>query len=230
MTRKAVVIAIGLVAAAAASPSVGADLAPPPHRYVKAPVYRTVYVAPFTWQGFYGDFNGGYGWGDSTLTAGGASTTVHPDGALIGTGLGYNFQTGNIVFGIEGDLDYSWMKDTNAAVAPCPSCQVRNHYLATLRGRLGYAFNRWLPYITGGAAFGDIAVTSSFNNTQVDNKVGWTLGGGIEYAFPASHWSTKLEYLYADLGSATCDPAYCGVSTTADFKANIVRAGLNYRF
>ena len=85
-------------------------------------------------------------------------------------------------------------------------------------------------YITGGVAFGDITVTGPAGNKQVANNVGWTAGAGVEYAFAASRWSTKLEYLYTDLGSATCDPAYCGVSTTADFKANLFRVGLNYRF
>jgi outer membrane immunogenic protein len=87
-----------------------------------------------------------------------------------------------------------------------------------------------LPYATGGAAFGDITVNTPAGGSQAQNKVGWTAGAGVEYAFTGSRWSTKLEYLYVNLGSATCDAAHCGVSTSADFKANVVRLGLNYRF
>lgn len=155
---------------------------------------------------------------------------MHPDGAVLSGGFGYNFQAGSLVYGIEGDAGPSWMRDTNAAVAPCASCEVRNHYLATARARVGYAFDRWLPYVTGGAAFGDITIKTPAGGSQQSNQVGWTAGGGVEYAFAGTNWSTKLEYLYVDLGSATCDAVHCGTSTSADFKSNIVRVGLNYRY
>jgi outer membrane immunogenic protein len=86
-----------------------------------------------------------------------------------------------------------------------------------------------LPYVTGGAAFGDIkagvpALTVDTTNT------GWTVGGGVEYAF-LSNWSAKIEYLYIDLGNVGCGPACNGiVPTKVDFTTNVVRAGLNYRF
>lgn len=230
MTRTATTVAAGFLVAIATSASYGTDLARP-RPYVKAPAYQPVYVAPFTWQGFYADFNGGYGWGTSTLTGPtGITSTTNPVGALLGTGFGYNFQAGNFVYGIEGDADYSWMEDTSDTVGPCPSCTVHNYYLATVRGRLGYAWDRWLPYITGGAAIGSINVSTPAGGAHGTDNVGWTVGGGIEYAFAATHWSTKLEYLYADLGSVTCDAAHCGTSVGADFHANIVRVGLNYHF
>jgi len=112
----------------------------------------------------------------------------------------------------------------------CPGGQARNFYLATLRGRLGYAWDHWLAYVTGGAAFGDIQVSTPAGGSQFDERVGWTAGGGVEYAFPGTRWSTKIEYLYTDLGSMTCDAAHCGVPVNADFHANVVRAGLNYHF
>ena len=227
MNRTAITVAAALLTVTAASASYGADLAPP-RPYVKAP-YQPVFVPPpFTWQGFYADFNAGYGWGDSTLTVAGALSSVSPSGALVGSGFGYNFQAGGWVFGIEGDVDYSWMKDTNNA-PPCNGCTVRNYYLATVRGRLGYAWDRWLPYITGGAAFGDIQVLAPGGGGQDSSNIGWVAGAGIEYSFDP-RWSTKFEYLYADLGSATCDATHCGTSTNVDFKANIVRVGVNYHF
>lgn len=217
-----------------ATPSSAADLAPPPV-YRKAPVYAPV-VAPFSWQGLYFGFNGGYGWGRSTLTnSAGVESTISPDGALLGSTVGYNLQAGNVVYGIEGDIDYSWMRATSDAVAPCPGCEARNHYLATIRGRLGYAVNGWLPYITGGAVFGDIQTSTPTGSGETTDKVGWTVGGGLEYAFPASNWSAKLEYLYADLGTATCDIGHCGTlvigsAINTSFHASVARIGINYHY
>jgi outer membrane immunogenic protein len=229
MNRIAVGLAVCIVSLLTMGPSQGTDLVQP-RPYVKAPIYRPYSTPAFTWQGFYVGFNGGYGWSDSTLSGATGTSTVHPSGALLGSTAGYNFQTAKLVYGIEGDIDYSWMRDTNAAVAPCASCEVQNRYLATLRGRLGYAWDRWLPYITGGAAFGNIKISTPAGGSQTQNKVGWTVGGGVEYAFPASHWSTKIEYLYADLGSAKCDAAYCGTQTSANLHANVIRVGINYKY
>lgn len=228
MNRTAMMLTAGILSVFASNLSRAADLAPP-QPYVKLP-YQRYNLAPFTWQGFYADFNGGYGWADSRLSGATGTSTVHPAGALLGSGFGYNLQSGNMVYGVEGDADYSWMRDTNAAIAPCASCVARNHDLATVRGRVGYAWDRWLPYITGGAAIGDIQISTPAGGSQATNKVGWTVGGGMEYAFSDSKWSTKLEYLYVNLGSATCDTAHCGASTNAGFRANTIRAGLNYRF
>jgi outer membrane immunogenic protein len=179
----------------------------------------------------YVGFNGGYGWANSTLSSAVAtSSSVPANGAFAGSTFGYNLQVGNVVYGIEGDIDYSWMRGTNGIAAPCSGCEVRNHYLATVRGRLGYAWDRWLPYVTGGAAIGDIQISTPAGNIQRTEKVGWTLGGGVEYAFSASKWSAKLEYLYANLGNANCDAAHCGTSTDASFRANVVRVGVNYHY
>ena len=229
MNRTASSVTAGLIALLAVTPSLGAErVARSP--YTRAPSYEP-YLAPFTWQGFYATFSTGYGWAESGLSdTSGTSSTVNPRGGLLGSGFGYNFQTGKMVFGVEGDSSYSWMSDTNGTSAPCSSCEVRNHYIATLRGRVGYAWDRWLPYITGGAAFGDIDVSIPTGGSQATNKVGWTAGAGVEYAFSATNWSMKFEYLYVDLGTATCDAAHCGTSTNADFQANIVRLGVNYRF
>jgi outer membrane immunogenic protein len=89
--------------------------------------------------------------------------------------------------------------------------------------------DRWLPYFTGGAAFSGVQATSAGGGTSNNNSVGWTLGGGVEYAFLGA-WSAKLEYLYADLGKSTCGITICGVATDFEPKVNIIRAGINYRF
>jgi outer membrane immunogenic protein len=108
-------------------------------------------------------------------------------------------------------------------------CETKNTWFGTARGRVGYAFDRWLPYITAGAAFANVKMTPNVGGTDTDNRVGWTAGLGLEYAFSGG-WSTKIEYLYADLGKASCDAAICGVATDVSFKPNIVRLGVNYRF
>ena len=90
-------------------------------------------------------------------------------------------------------------------------------------------WNNWMPYITGGAAFGDIKAENPAGTDASKTKIGWTAGLGLEYAL-RSNWSVKLEYLYADLGSFDCGLT-CGAPTdNVTFKTNIVRAGVNYRF
>ena len=85
-----------------------------------------------------------------------------------------------------------------------------------------------MPYITGGAAFGDVKASSPFGDAS-KTMIGWTAGAGLEYAM-WSNWSVKAEYLYVDLGSFDCGIT-CGATTDdVTFKANVVRAGINYRF
>ena len=112
----------------------------------------------------------------------------------------------NWVWGIEGDIDYVNAKGT-ADAAICSGCTFKDTWLATLRGRLGYSVDRWLPYITGGGASGN-AYVSSPGGAVSDTKGGWSAGAGIEWAF-LPNWSAKVEYLYVDLGDATCDSASC---------------------
>lgn len=179
------------------------------------------------WTGFYVGINGGYGFGDSTWDVPAVSNS--PKGAVAGGTLGYNFQTGSWLWGVEGDFDYSGMKDD--VVCGAGTCETKNSWLATARARLGYAgWNNWLPFITGGAAMGDIKATNSLRSSASKSKLGYTIGGGVEYAMKAN-WSVKLEYLYVDLGSFDCGVACGGVTPdNVSFNANVVRAGLNYRF
>jgi outer membrane immunogenic protein len=214
-----------LFAAAMATPSFAADLSNPlPRPSYKGPVY----VAGFNWTGFYAGINGGYGFGKSNWT-GGALTTgdFNVNGPLVGGTIGYNLQTGAWVWGLEADADYSWIKGSTSAVA-CPGCETRNQWLATGRGRIGYAWDRFLPYITGGAAYGDIKMSGG-GNSDSKSKLGWTAGAGVEYAFMGA-WSAKLEYLYVDLGKASCGATVCVIAADVKFATNIVRVGLNYRF
>lgn len=208
-------LAMGVVSASAA------DL--PARMPVKAPAY----VAPmaFSWTGFYLGLNGGYGFGRGEFNGGGlGSGGFDAGGGLFGATVGYNWQTGPLVFGLEGDIDWSGMRGS-ATCGGITSCDVRNDYLATIRGRLGYAMDRWMPYITGGAGIGNVKTSiAGFGDTN-NTKAGWTLGGGIEASLMGP-WTAKVEYLHVDLGEA--DTAVAG--TSAKFTSDIIRGGINYKF
>jgi outer membrane immunogenic protein len=213
---------------ALAQPSLAADLARPVY---KAPRMSPYYVAPFSWTGAYIGINGGYGWGKSNYDFGGGVTTgdFTVKGALVGGTAGYNLQTGTWVWGLEADLDASWIKGSDTATCIAPGCETKNLWLGTGRGRIGFAFDRAMVYGTGGAALGSLKFSPATNPSETKTKLGWTAGAGVEYAFMGS-WSAKVEYLYVDLGNTTCSAASCGVESQVKFKSNIVRAGLNYRF
>jgi outer membrane immunogenic protein len=209
--------------AALTGTAAAADLSrPAPVPYYKAPV-----VAPaFSWTGFYIGLNGGGGFGRSAWDRTGSFNT---SGGLVGGTIGYNYQIGQTVVGIEGDIDWADINGTtNNACAL--GCKTSDSWLSTVRGRLGYAADRFMPYITGGAAFGDIkASTPGFAGANSD-RAGWTLGAGLEFAV-AQNWSVKAEYLYVDLGKFNCG-ASCGLAVTdnVSFTTNLIRAGVNYHF
>ncbi|HZP78798.1 MAG TPA: outer membrane protein [Pseudolabrys sp.] len=218
-------IIAALALGALAAPALGADL---PR---KAPAYVS---AGYSWTGFYAGINGGYAWGNSawTLTTGGGTGNFNINGPLVGGTIGYNLQTGAWVWGLEADLDWTNIKGSSS-FAGCAGgfCETKNSWLGTARGRIGYAFDRFLPYITGGAAFGNEKLSTGAGAVGTTTRIGWTLGAGLEFAI-SGPWTAKIEYLYADLGKATCDSACNGGGTPFDvtFKTNIVRAGINYRF
>jgi len=214
----------GVLAATVAMPSFAADI---PR---KAAPY---YVAPFSWSGFYVGINGGYGWAKSDWSSAVTAGSVDPKGWLIGGTIGYNLQTGVWVWGLEADVDLSTVKGSTAGgtgVCAGPvGCETRNRWLGTGRGRIGYSFDRFLPYLTGGVAFGDVKMSPNTGLSETKTRLGWTVGAGLEYAF-MGNWSAKIEYLYVDLGKASCSAAACGISTDVTFKANVARLGVNYRF
>ena len=216
----------GIVAAAILAMPFTAQAADLPAPSYKAPAY----VSPsFSWSGFYIGVNAGYGFGNSHWEV--PVVDLSPRGGLFGGTIGYNYQTGTWVWGLEGDIAYSSIKGSSTCGAA--TCETANSWLGTARGRLGYAgWTNFLPYITGGAAFGNIKATHSVFGSANQTKVGYTIGLGVEYAL-FSNWSIKAEYLFADLGKFNCGASCGGPAVTNDnvsFKANIIRAGLNYRF
>jgi outer membrane immunogenic protein len=255
-------------AISAAAFSVGAQAADLPSRGVAA---APVYIAPplFTWSGFYVGLNAGGGFSTSNnnggnsyfLPAGSVVNSAGTNGVLTlpgggnsrsgfvgGAQIGYNWQFGSLVAGLETDFQYADMNRGNGQVTPFPgytfvgatgvafaappATVVTNNgssqkYFGTVRGRLGYAIDRTLIYGTAGLAYGG-------------SRVGYAVGGGVEYAF-SNNWSAKLEALYVGLNRNNNNGiggVYDGGTNTV-FLANsarrnndfvVVRAGLNYRF
>lgn len=187
------------------------------------PTKAVPYVQMYNWTGAYVGINGGIGWGRSNFSAPVATGDFNTSGGMVGGTVGYNWQAGQAVFGLEGDLDWANVRGSSACGAGL-SCETRNNWLGTARGRVGYAFDRIMPYVTGGLAVGGVknSITGSGENSTT--KAGYALGGGVEAAI-AGPWTAKVEYLYTDLGR-TSAPLGADVSS----KSNTVRAGLNYRF
>ena len=209
------VLALGVVSASAA------DLPRQREMPAKAPPYVT---PAYNWTGLYVGINGGGGWGHSNYS-GTLASGSDLSGGLVGGTLGYNWQMGQVVFGVEGDMDWADLRGSSTCLAGATTCETRNHWLATARGRLGYAFDRFMPYVTGGGAFGDIKTSIAGLGDTTTTRAGWTLGGGLEFAI-AGPWTAKVEYLHVDLGNASTVVA----GSDASFHADIVRGGINYRF
>ena len=194
------------------------------------------------WTGFYVGINGGYGWADHnwTYVAGGVTVNHTASGGLIGGTIGGNYQIGNWVLGAEADWDWAQINGSAACPNPLYSCKTEMRSIGTVRARAGYAWNNVLLYGTGGFAWGDMRVETTFlpggaippsgTSTNGSNRTltGWTAGAGIEFAF-LSNWSAKFEYLYYDLG-ADRFPVDFGLRVSASPKGNIIRVGVNYHF
>jgi outer membrane immunogenic protein len=230
-----------LATAALAMMATAASAADLPQRQVAPAPY--VPVAPaFTWTGFYLGLNAGYAFASSdkinwadTGPAGG-SIKASRDGFIGGAQAGYNWQFGQMVVGAETDIQYTDLKKRgNDGFGG--TARVDTNYLGTVRARLGFVpMDRALLYVTGGLAYGDTKL-EAFNTlvggaSKRDTNVGWTLGAGVEYAI-TNNITTKLEYLYYDLGSSKLNYSNANLDAASyktENRGSIVRAGLNYKF
>lgn len=207
-------IVAGLGAALLATGAIAADLprksAPAAPAFTRAPV--------FTWTGFYVGVNAGYGFGG--LTGPGSGAFKDPSGFVGGGQIGYNYQINQVVVGLETDLQYSDISGTSAAAGS----KGRIPYFGTVRARAGVAFDRFLPYLTAGYAYGGSNLTVPGINTKTMHH-GYVVGGGIEYAF-SNNVTAKIEGLYMDLG----EKSVLAATRKIGFEGGIVRAGVNYKF
>ena len=201
-------------------------------------------LPPFSWTGVYLGLNGAYSFGSSDWTRiviGASSGNFGTSGFAFGGTVGANYQIGHFVIGVEGDGDWtdaSGFGTFTAASFCAGGCLTNNSWVATARGRIGYAFDRILAYGTGGAAFGDVRANFSNDPVSSATEAGWTVGAGVEVAL-AANWTAKAEYLFVDLGNGLC-MAECAIQhpralpTIPDiavtFNESLVRAGVNYKF
>lgn len=210
---KSVLLAGIALGALVSGPVLAADLGRPSAMPVKAPVV----AAPpaFSWTGFYIGGNTGYSWGSGKDAIDG----VDPNGWLAGGQVGYNYQfQNNVLVGLEADIQGG---DISGGANGLDS---KLDYFGTVRARLGYAFDRVLPYVTGGLAYGRNTITD-FGIDSSNTHVGWAAGAGVEYAL-TNNWTARAEYLYMDLGSKTYD----NIGADAGLTSSTARLGVNYKF
>ena len=147
--------------------------------------------------------------------------------------MGYNWQNGNLVFGLEADAAWA---DVGATVGILPGLVSVNdtiRSMGTVRGRLGYAFDQVLLYGTGGYAWADNRITATALGVSISDSQfhsGWTVGAGVEVMF-APKWSVKAEYLYRSFQSETYN--FPGIATnvaSGTLNLNSVQVGVNYHF
>lgn len=223
--KRVLTITTALASLAIASQAMAADMPPRqalPPQAVKAPPPPI-----FNWSGFYVGAHAGYGWGSSQFEAPAAATgAFDTDGWLFGGLVGVNYQTGQTVYGVEADIN--WSDFAGSAACGAFTCETDAPWFGTLRGRLGYAVDRFMPYVTGGLAYGKVKANVPGVGGDSDTRLGWTVGVGAEYAF-TENMSWKTEYLYMDLGSFDCSG--CGLPVPdVDFRSHIVRTGVNVKF
>jgi outer membrane immunogenic protein len=234
-TRVIAALALGAAALITATPFGIANAADLPAKapYTKAPPPPVLY----NWTGWYLGGDVGGAWSNADLThspffattaplagfqvdanalAAAASPSLRSNGVIGGIYGGYNWQSGNIVYGAEADFSGMSLSGSQSGVFPFPSTlpggalgpptltfnaasSYRVDWQGTVRGRIGLASNDWLFYATGGLAVADFRVSQA---SFTDTRAGWVVGGGIEHAF-ANNWMVRVEYLHADYGTAS---------------------------
>jgi outer membrane immunogenic protein len=199
-------IVLAAAVAFSTAPALAADLpAPPPPQ---APAAYVPVAAPvYNWSGVYVGINGGGDFGKIS----GFGFSESTSGYLFGGTLGVNFQTGQFVFGVEGDGDWAPINVSGGGGS------VTDNWGGTLRGRAGYAIDRVLIYATAGGAWDACNDTT---NCGFTSAWGWTAGGGLEYAF-TQNWTAKIEYLYID---------FANLAPGISMDQNVIRAGINFKF
>ncbi|WP_315838389.1 outer membrane protein [Bradyrhizobium prioriisuperbiae] len=239
-------LALGTALVAGAGAASAADL--PARVYTKAP---PMLVQAYNWTGFYAGVNAGVGFGRSKTDLavpglGDEHSRLGGLGALGGAQIGYNLQTGNflglgnIVFGVEADIQGADLQDNRTCYYFCApgagaAINQKLDWFGTARGRVGIASGPVFSYFTGGFAYGNVKTTitdlsgltapSTFSST----RTGWTIGSGVEAAL-GGNWTGKVEYLYVDLGTQSGINTAVPYTYSSEIREHIFRAGLNYRF
>ncbi|MBR0783052.1 outer membrane beta-barrel protein [Bradyrhizobium iriomotense] len=215
--------------------------------YAKAPV-----ALVYDWTGLYIGANAGVGVSQNLTTTnisssfgGSPTSTLGGAGAIGGMQIGANWQAGNLVIGLETDIQGANLRDDRTCAFTCGfgfalQYDQKVDWFGTARGRIGLATGSVLSYFTGGFAYGNVRTTIAerffavpFGAAFSDTRTGWTVGSGVEASL-GGNWSGKIEYLYLDLGSQDGGyrmPSGFGPHTySSDIREHIFRVGANYRF
>jgi outer membrane immunogenic protein len=240
---KLIAAAVAVSAIAGIGAASAADM--PAHPWLKSdpvPVVSPIY----DWTGIYVGLEGGGSWGNSHQTSAATglndSNSYNVNGGLGGVTVGANWQTGSLVVGVEGDA--SWVGQRGSSVENGPSGTAgfsdftKEDWLATVRGRVGFAANNALFYGTAGWAGAGVkpgvysTATGAIFDTADQMRNGWTAGAGIEWGF-LPEFSVKVEYLYVQLENKSfitpnLGPAFNRSGVTLN--DNLVRVGLNWRW
>ncbi len=240
-----------LVSAAALAAMMGGALAADLPNTKGPPVFAPPPPPPvFTWTGLYIGGQIGYQWGTSNPTLvtepGDVFVSTEPSynnsGVVGGGHLGYNLQLGQFGFsqfvvGVEGDVEGTSYSGSGVDTTGLLSSTTGIDIEASIRGRVGWAWDRVLFYGTGGGAYasinntlGPVGLPSTFSQTT--GRFGWTAGGGVEYAIDPN-WSVRVEYRYTDYGSYDF-PIGTFKGVPIDLREcetdNRVEAGFSYKF
>ncbi|HVI27676.1 outer membrane protein [Hansschlegelia sp.] len=210
-------IVLGAASAAVLALTVPAAMAADLPAYEPAPA--VIAPAAFSWTGPYLGVHAGYGWGNAAKAS--------PDGWMVGGYLGYNYQFDGspVVIGIETDINYASIDDKRNARGG--RTKVSTDWNGATRARIGYAFDRFLVYGAGGLAYADREFKRSPGDKDSKTAVGWTVGGGIEYA-ASDNVSVRAEYRYTDYGKDTFKLANSRPKSSYD--EHRVMVGVAYKF
>jgi outer membrane immunogenic protein len=208
------------------------------------PVKAAPMVAPavYDWSGLFIGAQVGRVWGTvpNAFVIGGASTSqpaYATRGWVFGGHLGYNWQRGNVVFGVVADLEWSNVKGDDNGLSGVLDA-LESDWRGSLRGRLGLAWNQLLIYVTGGLAWANqeyfLRQVGGPGSTSVSiTDLGWTLGVGGEYAINPA-WSVFVEYRYTDFGSRSAIFAATAFSAAQtinySYRDSATRIGISYHF
>jgi outer membrane immunogenic protein len=239
--KKVLLVTASLIALGAAAPAVAADLAARP--YTKAP---PMIAAVYDWSGFYIGANGGWGssrnsW-DFLPGVGTFGEGSHDaDGGTIGGQIGYRWQAGTWVFGVEAQGNWADFKGSNISLQDATlRNESRVDAFGLFTGQVGYAANNVLFYVKGGAAVTsneyrrfDVPTNALLASTDDDTRWGGTVGVGLEYGF-APNWSFGVEYNHLfmqdrTLAFTTPGGLFAGNERISQ-DVDLVTARLNYKF
>ena len=241
------IVIASVLAVAAATPALAADL--PPAVRARAPAaYAPPVAAGFSWTGIYIGGNVGAGWNDGSIsdTRGLFNASGNNDATFVGGAqVGGNYQFGHVVVGVEGDFDW-FANSNNSGRVTVGGTQLQGsnngRWLTTLTGRLGFAADRVLVYGKGGGAWvgsnnfsvTDTATGNSVSFSNNNTNTGWTAGVGLEWGF-MPNVTARIEYDYVGLSneSLTLPAGFANAGDT--FSTNnrniqMVTFGLNYLF